>query len=213
LDRFNTPPATSSLDLNPIFILDLFGVFVFGLSGALAAARKEMDIFGYTVLALLPAIGGGTIRDLILNTPVFWIEQSVYILVAVAAGILVFFFSVKVGQRYKLLKWVDALGLSLFCVLGSSKALILTGDPVIAITMGVVTAVAGGILRDIVCNEVPLILKREIYATAAFVGSLVYCVCILLQLNDLASLVIGGSFAFCVRSLAIVYSWSLPTGK
>jgi uncharacterized membrane protein YeiH len=183
------------------------------LSGALAAARKEMDIFGYVVLALLPAVGGGTVRDLILNTSVFWIEQSLYILIAVAAGVLVFFFSVRVGQRYNVLKWADALGMSLFCVLGASKSMALTGDPVIAITMGVVTAVVGGILRDIVCNEIPLILKREIYATAAFVGASVFCICVAFEWPHLAALIIGGTCAFTVRALAMLFRWSLPTGK
>jgi uncharacterized membrane protein YeiH len=110
------------------------GVFVFALSGALAAARKQMDIFGYIVLAMLPAIGGGTVRDLVLNTSVFWVEQSVYILVAAFAGIFTFLVSIKVGQRYTVLEWADAIGLSLFCVLGASKALSLTGDPVLGVT-------------------------------------------------------------------------------
>jgi len=201
------------MEVTPILLLDLLGVFVFGLSGALAAARKEMDIFGYIVLALLPAIGGGTIRDLILDTPVFWIEQSIYILIATTAGILIFFFSVKIGQRYHFLKWADALGLSLFCVLGTSKALTVTGDPVIAVIMGVVTAVAGGILRDVLCNEIPLILKREIYATAAFFGSLIYCFSEGLLGIPILSMALGGACAFIVRALALIYGWSLPTGK
>ena len=201
------------MELDLILTFDFLGVFVFGLSGALAAARKEMDIFGYIVLALLPAIGGGTVRDLVLNTSVFWIEQSVYVLIAVSAGVLVFFFSVKVGQRYNVLKWADALGLSLFCVLGASKAMTLTSDPVIAVTMGVVTAVVGGILRDIVCNEIPLILKREIYATAAFAGATVYCICALFAIPETISLLLGGSTAFAVRALALQFQWTLPTGK
>ena len=195
---------------SPILVLDLLGVFVFGLSGALAAARKEMDIFGYVVLALLPAIGGGTVRDLILNTTVFWIDQSIYILIAASAGVVVYFFSVRVGQRYNVLKWADALGLSLFCVMGSAKALTLTQDPVIAVTMGVVTAVVGGILRDVICNEIPLILKRGIYAIAAFAGSTVYCIAVAFSLSTLISMLLGGTCAFIVRALAIRRHWTLP---
>ncbi|GHA20133.1 membrane protein [Arenicella chitinivorans] len=198
------------MTVSPVLILDLLGVFVFGLSGALAAARKEMDIFGYVVLALLPAIGGGTVRDLILNTSVFWIDQSIYILVAASAGVVVYFFSVRVGQRYNVLKWADALGLSLFCVMGAAKALTLTHDPVIAVTMGVVTAVVGGILRDVICNEIPLILKREIYAVAAFVGSAVYCMATAFSLSSLISMLLGGTCAFIVRALAIRHHWTLP---
>lgn len=199
------------MDIPALFIADLVGVFVFALSGALAAARKKMDIFGYIVLAALPAIGGGTVRDLVLNTSVFWVEQSIYILVAVGAGILTFMIPVRIGKRYIALEWADAIGLSLFCVLGASKALSLTGDPVLAVTLGVVTAVVGGILRDIVCNEVPLILKREIYATAAMVGAAVYSLCIALELTEELSLFVGGLSAFTVRSMALIYGWSLPT--
>ena len=197
--------------MSALFIADLVGVFVFALSGALAAARKKMDIFGYMVLAALPAVGGGTVRDLILNTSVFWVDQSIYILVAVGAGILTFLIPVRVGKRYIVLEWADAIGLSLFCVLGASKALSLTGDPVLAVTLGVVTAVVGGILRDIVCNEIPLILKREIYATAAMVGALVYSLCASINLAEELSLFCGGVSAFTVRSMALIFGWSLPT--
>jgi len=198
------------ITLSPLLVFDLMGVFVFALSGALAAARKKMDIFGYVVLALLPAVGGGTLRDLILNTSVFWIDQSIYILVASFAGILTYLVSIKVGQRYTVLEWADAIGLSLFCVLGASKSLTITGDPVIAVTLGVVTAVVGGILRDVICNEIPLILKREIYATAALIGAIVYCASIGGGLPETSSLIVGGLSAFSVRSMALIFGWSLP---
>ena len=104
------------MEISLLLIIDLMGVFVFALSGALAAARKQMDIFGYMVLAVLPAVGGGTVRDLVLNTSVFWVEESAYILVAVGAGILTYLVSIRVGSRYIALEWADAIGLSLFCV-------------------------------------------------------------------------------------------------
>jgi uncharacterized membrane protein YeiH len=198
------------MEISLLLIIDLMGVFVFALSGALAAARKQMDIFGYMVLAVLPAVGGGTVRDLVLNTSVFWVEESAYILVAVGAGILTYLVSIRVGSRYIALEWADAIGLSLFCVLGASKALTLTGDPVLAVTLGVVTAVVGGILRDVVCNEIPLILKREIYATAAMVGATVYCLCVYFQFSEGTALVTGGLSAFTVRSTALIFGWSLP---
>lgn len=199
------------MEISLLLIIDLMGVFVFALSGALAAARKQMDIFGYMVLAVLPAVGGGTVRDLVLNTSVFWVEESIYILVAVGAGILTFLVSVRVGSRYIVLEWADAIGLSLFCVLGASKALALTGDPVLAVTLGVVTAVVGGILRDVVCNEIPLILKREIYATAAMIGATVYCLCLYFEFSETMALATGGLSAFAVRSTALIFGWSLPT--
>ena len=198
------------MEISSLFIFDLMGVFVFALSGALAAARKQMDIFGYMVLAVLPAVGGGTVRDLVLNTSVFWVEQSIYILVAVGAGMLTYVVSIRVGRRYIVLEWADAIGLSLFCVLGASKALALTGDPVLAVTLGVVTAVVGGILRDVVCNEIPLILKREIYATAAMVGALIYCLFVYFGFSEGIAMAGGGLAAFLVRSMSLIFGWSLP---
>lgn len=191
-------------------LLDLAGVFVFALTGALAAARKNMDIFGYCVLALLPAVGGGTVRDLVLDVPVFWVQDSTYVLVAIAAAILVYVQPVRVGLRLRWIAWADAVGLALFCVLGASKALQVADDVTVAVTLGVVTAVVGGILRDVVSNEIPLILQREVYATAAMLGSAVYCSLFLLSGEHEIGLIAGGACAFALRALALRFSWSLP---
>lgn len=191
-------------------LFDLAGVFVFAITGALAANRSDMDIFGHIVLAMLPAIGGGTIRDVILDTPVFWLTAPYYIWVALAAALLVFLFPPKVGKRYGLLEWADALGLSLFCVMGTAKAYALTGNITISVTMGVVTASAGGMMRDIVCNEIPLILKKEIYATAALLGGLVYCVATVQNFPQMWALLMGGATAFIIRGCALKFGWSLP---
>lgn len=193
-----------------IDILDFAGVFVFALTGALAASRSDMDIFGHIVLAMLPAIGGGTIRDIILDVPVFWLGTTLYIWLAVAAAILVFSFPPRVGKRLAVLEWADAVGLALFCVLGASKTYYLTQNITISITMGIVTAAAGGMMRDIVCNEVPLILRKEIYATAALIGGLTYCLATRGGADELVALGIGGIFAFFVRGCAIYFGWSLP---
>jgi len=198
------------MHLTPLLILDFLGIFVFALSGALAAARKQMDVFGYIVLGILTAVGGGTIRDLVLSTPVFWIERPTYILVAIVAAALVFAFPVRVGRRRDVLQWMDAFGLALFCVLGAWKALALTGSMIVAVTLGVVTAVGGGILRDVVSNEIPLILHREIYATAAILGAFVYCVCVSLGIVELVALLVGGSCALAVRGAALIFGWTLP---
>lgn len=190
--------------------LDFAGVFVFALTGALAASRSDMDIFGHIVLAMLPAIGGGTIRDIILDAPVFWLETTLYVWLAVVAAILVFSFPPRVGKRLAVLEWADAVGLALFCVLGASKSYALTDSITISVTMGIVTAAAGGMMRDIVCNEVPLILRKEIYATAALIGGLTYCLAASAGAEELTALGIGGIFAFAVRGCAIYFGWSLP---
>ena len=155
---------------------DYVGVFVFAVSGALVAREKQMDIFGYVVLALMPAIAGGTIRDLVLDVPVFWISDSWPLYLAGSAALLTFVAERLVSKSGVLLKWLDALGLSVFCVIGAAKTLAVTGSPSAAVVLGVVTAVAGGIIRDVIANNVPLILQREIYATAAVFGALSYLV-------------------------------------
>lgn len=193
-----------------ITVLDLIGVFVFALSGALAASKKKMDIFGYVVIALLPAVGGGTLRDLILDTPVFWINQPVYLFVAAIAGVITFVAPSAIERRTSFIAWADAVGLSLFCVLGASKALALSGNLTIAVTMGVTTAVAGGIIRDVVTNEVPLVLHKEIYATAAFIGALVFCLLVVSTGNETIALLIGGTSAFAIRAAALYFGLSLP---
>ena len=190
--------------------LDAFGVFVFALSGALAAARLRLDAFGYLVLAFLPAVGGGTIRDLVLGRDVFWVSDATPLYEIVAAALLTFFFAGAVERRQRLLLWCDALGLAVFAVLGARRALLVAGDPAIAVMMGVVTAVVGGLLRDVVCNEVPLVLHREIYATAAFVGAVVFVLLRTQGLADDAALACGALIAFGLRAAGIVRGWSLP---
>ena len=193
-----------------ISILDLAGVFVFAITGALAANRSHMDIFGHIVMAMLPAVGGGTVRDIILDAPVFWTSAPIYVWLAVAAAVLIFFFPPKPGSRLTLLEWADAVGLALFCGLGTAKAYGLTGNITVSVTMGVVTASVGGMLRDVVINEVPLILRKEIYATAALAGGLVYCVSFDLLENSALSLGLCGAVAFTIRGCALIWGWSLP---
>ncbi len=194
-----------------ISLLDLAGVFVFAITGALAANRSHMDIFGHIVMAMLPAVGGGTVRDIILDAPVFWTSAPIYVWLAVAAAVLIFFFPPRAGRRLTLLEWADAVGLALFCGLGTAKAYHLTGNITVSVTMGVVTASVGGMLRDIVINEVPLILQKEIYATAALIGGLVYCATFNHFQNEPLSLLLCGLAAFAIRGCALIWGWSLPS--
>jgi uncharacterized membrane protein YeiH len=188
----------------------LFGVFVFALSGGLAAARKRMDLFGFIVVALLPAVGGGTVRDVVLGADVFWIADTTVIWVTIAAALVAFLFSARIERRAMAVAWCDAIGLALFSVLGASKALALTDSPTIAVMMGVTTAVAGGLIRDVVCNDLPLVLHREIYATAAFLGSTVYVVAVGHGIGELHALWTGALLCFFARGAGIVFGWSLP---
>jgi uncharacterized membrane protein YeiH len=198
----------------PLFWLEIAGTIVFALSGAMAAARKNLDIFGFLVVALAPAIGGGTLRDLFLGvTPVFWIEQNVFLYVCFGAAIFTFFWAHKVASRFSLLIWCDAFGLALFAVLGTEKALQTGASDLVAVIMGTLTAIAGGLIRDIICGEIPLVLRREIYAMAAIFGSSIYLLAWTLSQSPALSLALGFAATIIVRGAAIKYGWSLPIYK
>ena len=200
------------MDLSFVYILEMVGTAAFAVSGALAASRKNMDIFGFCVLALMPAVGGGTVRDIIIDrVPVFWISDNRYVAVAIIAALIVFFTSYKPGSRRRILVWMDALGLALFAALGTEICLNHNTGPLVAIMLGVTTAVTGGMIRDIICNEIPLILSREIYATAAFATTLVYVIADSVGLIEQLSLGLAVAVGFSVRALAIIYDWSLPS--
>jgi uncharacterized membrane protein YeiH len=196
-----------------VFTLEMLGTVAFAVSGALAASRKRMDIFGFCVLALMPAVGGGTIRDIIIDrVPVFWVSDNRYVAVAIIAALVVFFAPHrKPGGRRQLLIWTDALGLALFAALGTEVCLQHNTGPLVAVMLGVTTAVTGGMIRDVICNEIPLILSREIYATAAFAASLVYVLANKLEMGDAVSLTVAVATGLAIRGLAIVYNWSLPS--
>lgn len=197
-----------------IVILDLAGVFVFAVSGALAAVRKSMDMFGVAVLALMPAIGGGTLRDLTLGQPVFWIENTMPIWVALFAAAASFFFARFIESRQKFLTWADAVGLSLFCVTGAEEAYEVSGSVLISVIMGVVSGVAGGIIRDVICNEIPIVMRRgEIYATAAFIGAGTFCLLSVIGVSEAIAVWIAMVGAFLARAGGITRGWSLPTAK
>jgi uncharacterized membrane protein YeiH/thymidine kinase len=189
-------------------VLDLVGVAVFAVTGALVASRKQMDIVGFAFLGTVTGIGGGTVRDLVLGqTPVFWVREPVYLLICVGCSVFVFAAAHVPRSRLVWLMWLDAVGMALFCVLGAEKAL--PHGPVVAATMGVVTAVMGGMIRDILGGESPVILRREVYATAALAGALTYLLALLVLPRDPA-LLLGFCAALALRGLALRNRWSLP---
>lgn len=189
----------------------MIGTAAFAVSGALAASRKNMDIFGFCVLALMPAVGGGTLRDLILDrNPVFWVDDNSYVIVALLTAVVTYFGVYKPGSRQRILIWTDAMGLALFAALATDLSLSFGVGPLVAIMLGVASAVTGGMIRDIIVNEIPLVLSKEIYATAAFVTSTTYVVTDYAGLADNLSLSIAVVAGFTVRALAIRYDWSLP---
>ena len=200
------------MTLDFVYSLEMLGTAAFAVSGALAASRKGMDIFGFCVMALMPAVGGGTVRDIIIGrTPVFWVSDNRYVAVAIIAALVVFFAPHKPGSRRRTLVWMDALGLALFAALGTEICLEYATGPLVAIMLGVTTAVTGGMIRDVIGNEIPLILTREVYATAAFAASACYVIADKMALGDAVSLAVAVIAGFAVRASAIVWNWSLPS--
>ncbi len=158
-----------------IYYLDLFGVVVFAITGSLAAGRKQMDLLGVVVLAIVTALGGGTVRDLLLGaSPVFWIRDINYIFFSAGTAVLVFMASQVRPLDSASIRIPDAFGLAIFTVIGADIALAHDVSWVVAVIMGMMTGVAGGMLRDILAGEIPLILRTEIYATASMCGALVF---------------------------------------
>ncbi|PSQ90813.1 MAG: hypothetical protein BRD30_04150 [Bacteroidetes bacterium QH_2_63_10] len=158
-----------------LYILDLFGTAVFAVSGALAAGKRRMDLFGALVIAAVTAVGGGTVRDLILDRhPVFWIRDLRYLAVIIGAGSFTFAYTSVFRPPRQSLEVADAFGLAVFSVVGARATLATGAPPVIVVIMSATTAAVGGMVRDVLCNETPLILREEIYATAALMGGVLY---------------------------------------
>jgi uncharacterized membrane protein YeiH len=191
--------------------LDWTGTAIFAVTGALTASRKRMDIFGFILLGAVTGIGGGSLRDLMLGaTPVFWVREPTYLAICVVAAAATFVLAHIPESRYRVLLWLDAAGLALFCVIGADKALAAGTTGFIAVAMGIATATFGGIIRDLLGGESPLILRKEIYVTAALAGALVFVAAVKLGAPPISATLGGFAVCFVVRALALTYGWSLP---
>ncbi|MCX5494863.1 trimeric intracellular cation channel family protein [Kaistia dalseonensis] len=200
--------------MDPVLLhaLDLVGVAVFAITGALAASRKELDLVGFAFLAAITGVGGGTLRDVILGaTPVFWIREPGPVILCVVAAVAVYFVAPFVEYRYRLLLWADAVGISGYCVMGAARALDAGASPFGAVVMGVMTASFGGIIRDIIAGEPSVILRKEIYVTATMVGAALFVGGHMLGLGFWPAAFLGAIAAFIVRAGALYFGWTLPT--
>lgn len=191
-------------------VLDWLGLVVFAVTGALVASRKEMDIVGFVLLGTATGIGGGTLRDVILDTPVFWTVEPAYLVTCVAVSCLVFFTAHIPQSRYTLLLWFDAAGLALFAVAGAEKAIGLGADPAVAIALGVATATFGGILRDVIGAEPSIALRREIYVTAALVAAGMFVALDALGADREIAIGAGIAAGFALRGAALAFGWTVP---
>ena len=193
-------------------LLDYAGVAVFAVSGALAAGRKRFDLLGVVVIALVTSIGGGTVRDLLLNRqPVFWIGNPTYLLLIVATALLTVPYTRRFKAPWQTLQAADALGLALFGISGAQVAENAHLPGVILVVMGTITSVVGGVLRDVLCNEIPMILRRgNIYATAVIAGVSLYVVARSLGLSHEWATLLGMVVIAGLRFAAIAWNLSLP---
>jgi uncharacterized membrane protein YeiH len=197
--------------MNLLFILDMIGTVAFAASGAWVAVRKEMDLFGVVALGMVTAIGGGTLRDLLLgDLPPFCLQNEIYFWVPAATALLVFVMHRHLPTLTQPLLYLDAIGLGTFVVIGVSKALLFDTGPFGAVLMGILTGTAGGVIRDILANEVPLILREEIYASACVLGGILLVILTHLEAPEQLNLLLVAGSVILIRVLAIRYNWSLP---
>ncbi|MBN7758425.1 trimeric intracellular cation channel family protein [Nitratireductor aquimarinus] len=196
--------------MDPIQLLDYAGVAVFAATGALAASRKELDLIGFMFLAGVTGTGGGTLRDLVLGVPVFWVENHIYIVVCAVVALLVFFGAPLVEYRYRLLLWLDAAGLAAYSVLGAAKGLEASGSAIVAVVTGMLTATFGGVLRDVLAGEPSVLMRPEVYVSAALVGASVFTVADLAGVQGAVAALIAVTAAFLVRGGALKFGWTIP---
>lgn len=199
------------MTIDYIFILDIIGVIAFAASGVLTAIRKRMDAFGIFIVAFVTALGGGTLRDVLIEAPVIWMQNTIYLYVIIATVILSLIFQKRIIRLRRSLVFFDTIGLSVFTLIGLEKALAAGFSPEICIATGTMTACFGGVIRDILSNKIPIIFHKEIYATACILGGMVYFA---LQLTPLSTVVISlitFSVIFGARTLAVYFDLQLPS--
>ena len=194
-----------------ITLLDLLGTLVFAISGSLVARNREFDIFGALVVAFATALGGGTIRDLLIGiTPVSWMIDPKYLIAVVVGVAMVVFFTNFLMKLRKTLFLFDTIGIGIFTLIGIQKALIHGLSPAIALMMGIVSAVFGGVVRDLLCNEVPLIFRKEIYATACLAGGAVYLAGIWVGINNNTAMIAAMCLIIGIRLISVMKQIALP---
>ncbi|MCD8434970.1 trimeric intracellular cation channel family protein [Tenacibaculum dicentrarchi] len=197
-----------------IYALDIAGTFAFAISGALVAMKKQFDVFGVVIIAFVTAVGGGMIRDVLINAhPINWISDLNYIWTILTAVGFTFLFRSKIAPLRKTMFLFDTIGISVFTLLGLEKGLSCDLHPFVALVMGMVSAVFGGVLRDVLTRKVPLIFKKEIYASACLAGGVVYLILEEFNINKDLQFVIPTLVVFLIRSIVVKYKLELPKIK
>ncbi|WP_282068438.1 trimeric intracellular cation channel family protein [Olleya namhaensis] len=193
------------------YIIDILGTIAFAISGVLVALNKRMDAFGILIIAFVTAVGGGTLRDILIGeTPVSWMKDMTFIYVVILSTIFAVAFRSKIDYLRKSLLLFDTIGIGLYTVVGVEKGISAGLHPIICVFLGTMSACFGGVIRDILCNEIPVIFRKEVYATACILGGATYFLIIKLPLASDFVFVIAGAVVITVRLIAVKFKVSLP---
>ncbi len=192
-------------------LIDILGTIAFAVSGVFAAMQKKLDIFGVLIIAFITAVGGGSLRDMMIgDLPVSWMQDISYSIIIVITAAIVMAFNNTIGNFQKTLLVFDSIGLGFFTILGIQKGIAFHLNPSICIALGTITACFGGVIRDISLNNIPLIFQKEIYATACIMGGVIYFFLLKTTLSKQVVEIICILIIFLIRILAVRYKWSLP---
>ncbi|GER59051.1 trimeric intracellular cation channel family protein [Patiriisocius marinus] len=192
------------------FIIDILGTLAFAISGALTAMKKQLDPFGIFIIAIVTALGGGTLRDLLIDAPIVWMRDLTYIYVIGVATLLAVIFRERLNYIRKSLFLFDTIGIGLYTIIGVEKGIEADFPPLICIALGTMSACFGGVIRDILCTEIPIIFRKNVYATACILGGAVYFVLLYTKLPNVAIVAISGGTVVLIRILAVTFNISLP---
>ena len=194
-----------------MYYVELLGTALFAITGVLAVSRRGLDILGAVALGLVTAVGGGTMRDLLIDAPVFWFQDANYVWAAMAGALAAFWIGHVISRTLRLLLYLDAIGAALFTVAAANKVLVLGFSPVIAVIMGVLTGIGGGLIRDVLAGRTTLLMSREIYATAILIGCIVFVVLLPATPGTTWASTAGISTIFGIRALALYFHLQMPT--
>ncbi len=200
---------TPSIDV--FLLIDILGTIAFAVSGALTAMKKKLDVFGIFIIAFVTSVGGGTLRDVLIGANVVWMRHLTFVYVIIIATILAVIFRKKLSYVRRSLFLFDTIGIALYTVVGVEKGIAADFPAIICIALGTMSACFGGVIRDILCNEIPVIFRKNIYATACIMGGLVYFLLLKIPLSENWVVIISFSVVITIRLLAVTFNWSLPS--
>ncbi len=194
-----------------ILLIDILGTIAFAISGVLTALNKRLDPFGILIIAFVAAVGGGTLRDILIDVPVAWMRNLTFVYVIFFSTIFAVIFRKRLNYIRRSLFLFDTIGIALYTIVGVEKGIAAGFHPIICVALGTMTACFGGVIRDILCNEIPIIFRKEIYATACILGAIAYFLLHYSPITEDFIVIISGSIVIVVRLLAVYYKLSLPS--